>query len=280
MPVQYTNLPRNKVLVKAPPSSIDIKMEATGFTLLRHQIKLTINPLNFNVRAFTDNLMNKSNVNTYKVASDRFIPQFSRQVSSEIKLIDISPDTLYFVFDQVVTEKKPIVQHFEITFENQFFLLDSITFDPDSVMVRGPKMLVDTLDHVTTKRQRFKHLNASVKRNVAIDDIDQLEIDPRRVVVNIPVSQYTEYSEKIPITEFNVPDSVRLVTLPGKIDITCLVALTEYKSLSPSSFLIGVDYNQVNDSNNSLPVKIYNYPGHVKNLKFNPTEVKFIIEKK
>ena len=141
-------------------------------------------------------------------------------------------------------------------------------------------MIVDTLDHVTTKKQRFKKLNASVKRNVVIEDIDQLEIDPRRVVVNIPVSQYTEYSEKIPVTEFNVPDSIRLVTLPGKIDITCLVALTEYKSLSPSSFLIGVDYNQLTEDKNALPVKIFNYPGHVKNLKFSPSEVKFILERK
>lgn len=280
MPIQYTNLPKNKVLVKAPPSTIEIKMEATGFTLLRHQIKLTINPLNFNVKAFTNNLMTNANLNYYRVASDQFIPQFSRQVSSEIKLIDITPDSLYFEFDQIVSAKKPIGHQFELSFENQFFLLDSVSFIPDSIMVRGPKSIIDSLDKVYVKPQKFKNLNSSIKRNVALEEVEQLEMDPRRVVVNIPVSQYTEYSQKIPVTEFNVPDSIKLVTLPGKIDISCLVALTEYKSLSPSSFMIGVDYNEVQMNQNSIPVRVFGYPGHVKNLKFSPTEVKFIIEKK
>lgn len=279
MPVQYTNLPKNKVLVKSPPSSIDIKMEATGFTLLRHQIKLTINPLNFNIKAFTNNLMSQEDINIYSVASDKFIPQFSRQVSSEIELKDISPDTLYFEFDQVVSLKKPIAPNLDISFKNQYFLLDSITFTPDSAMLRGPKSILDSLTAVYTKKQRFKELDASVKRNIALADVDQVQIEPRRVVVNIPVSQYTEYTEKIPITEFNVPDSLNMVTLPGKIDITCLVALTEFKSLSQASFLIGVDYLDITPNVSAIPVKVYNYPGHVKNLKYSPQEIKFIIEK-
>ncbi|MFA9390481.1 MAG: CdaR family protein [Prolixibacteraceae bacterium] len=280
MPVQYTNLPKNKVLVQAPPSTIEIKMEANGFTLLRHKIKLTINPLNFNIKAFTNNLMSNDNINNYKVASDQFIPQFSRQVSSEIKLIDITPDTLYFQFDQVISEKKAIAYNFELNFENQFFLLDSVRFTPDSVMVRGPKSIVQKMDKVYTKKQKFKNLNTSVKRNVLLEEQDQLQFEPRRVVVNIPVSQYTEYNEKIPITEFNVPDSIKLVTLPGKIDISCLVALTEYKSLSPSSFIIGVDYNDIVENLNALPIKVYGNPGHVKMLKYSPASVKFIIETK
>lgn len=280
MPVHYTNLPKNKVLVKSPPSTIDIKMESNGFTLLRHQIKLTINPLNFNVNEFTNNLMVNPKQSSFFIKSDQFLPQFSRQVSAEIKLIDISPDTLFFEFDQIISEMKSIAHHFELAFENQYFLYDSITFMPDSVLVRGPKSILKTLEKVYTKETKFKNLNSNVKKIVSLEPVDQVELDPRKVEVTIPISQFTEYNEKIPVTKFNVPDNINLVTLPGKIDLNCLVALSEYKNLSPSSFIIGVDYNDLQKNQNFLPVKVYGNPAHIKMLKVSPIDVKFIIEKK
>jgi hypothetical protein len=280
MPIHYTNMPPNKMLVKTPPSSIEIKMEATGFTLLRHQIKSTINPLDFNIMAFTNNMMVKPGKLYFKVASDQFLPQFSRQVSSEIKLIDISPDSLEFEFDLVVSELKPVAQHFELQFENQYFLYDSITFVPDSVMIKGPKSLVSTIDKVYAKPSKFIKLNTSLEKIIALEPIDQIDISPRKVTVNIPVSQYTEYNEKIVVSKFNVPDSVNLVTLPGKIDVYCLVALTDYKNISPTSFIIGVDYNDLQAEQQALTLKIYSHPAHVKMLKIYPTEIKYLIERR
>lgn len=254
-------------------------MEAYGFTLLRHKIKLTINPLNFNFRAFTNDPAG-SNRQRYAIATDQFIPQFSRQVSSEINITDIAPDTLYFNFDHIITVKKPVKDNFAISFQNQYFLLDSIKFEPDSVLVRGPRQVVDSIGAVLTSKQKFKELNASVRRNISLEDIKGIEIDPRRVVVDIPVSQYTEYVEKITVSKFNVPDSLHLVTLPGKIEISCLVALNDYKNLSPSSFIIGVDFNDISLEQNSLPLKLYRVPAHIKLLRYNSSDVKFIIEKK
>lgn len=276
MPVKYTNLPKDKVLVKAPPSSLDIKMEAYGFTLLRHKIKLSINPLNFNYKEF----INNSQQNKYTTSTERFIPQFSRQVSSEINLINVTPDSLHFEFDDVVIEKKPIKEDFELTFENQYFLYDSISFEPDSVELKGPQQILDTIKSVSTKKNRFKNLNATVVRNISLSEIKNIEIEPRRAVVTIPVSQYTEYNEKVPVAKLNVPDSINLVILPGKIDASCLVALEEYKNLSVSGFVIGVDYNDINENTNSLPIKVYKYPAHILSLKYQPHEVKYIIEKK
>ena len=280
MPIQYTNMPSNKVLAKSPPTSVQVKMEARGFTLLRHKIKLTINPINFNIKAFTNVLMNDSTENVFKIASDKYIPQFSKQVSSEISILDIEPDTIYFVFDKVVMAKKKVHHQLNLTFENQFFLLDSVAFEPDSVIVRGPKSIVDTLTYVFIKNKKIKQLKSSLRKNVYLNEVDKLDFEPRKVAMTIPVSQYTEYNESIPISKLNVPDSLKLITLPGKVEINCLVALTDYKNLSASSFTIGVDFNDISENLNSLPLRVYRTPGHIKMLKFYPDGVKFIIEKK
>lgn len=280
IPVEYINLPKDKVLVKAPPSSLHVKMEAIGFTLLRHKISLTIDPLTFNVKAFTNNLMSSSKAENYSIATDKYLPQFSRQIKSEIQLIDISPDTLYFQFERIVSSKKAIKSNFEMSFENQFFLYDSITFEPDSIVVKGPRSIVESTDYILTKSHKFEDLNSSVKRNISLNLVDNLQFDVRRVVVNIPVSQYTEYSNKISISKFNVPDSLKLITLPGKVNVNCLVALNEYKNISASSFIIGVDYRDIKEDTNEIPIKIYRSPAHIKRLNHFPNTVKFIIEKK
>lgn len=280
MPIHYTNLPKNKVLVKAPPSYIEIKMEATGFTLLRHQIKLTINPLNFNVMAFTNNMMVKSGDAIFKVGSDQFLPQFSRQVSSEIKLIDISPDSLIFEFDYLVNEPKVVAHRLELEFENQYFLYDSITFEPATVMVEGPKSVVSKIDKIYTESLKFKKINASLRKNVSLESLSNINISPKKVAVHIPVSQYTEYNEKIIVSKFNVPDSLNLVTLPGKVEVNCLIAINDYKNTSPSSFIIGVDYNDLQLSPHALPLKVFSQPAHVKMMKIAPSEVKYLIEQK
>lgn len=280
MPVQYTNLPKNKVLIKSPPAQIQVRLEAYGFTLLRHKIKLSINPLNFNVRLFTNELMEKTAASEYKIVSNKYIQQISKQISPEISILEIAPDTLYFKFDQIVLAKKRVVDNFELSFQNQYFLLDSIRFEPDSVLVKGAKTIVDTIKYVRTKKQHFRNLNANVRRNLLLENIDNVVIEPHRVVTEIPVSLYTEYRDNIPITKINVPDSLNLITFPPKVEVICIVAFNNYTSIDPSSFIFGVDYNAITQGANTLKIALYRSPNHIKSISFQPQNVEFIIEKK
>lgn len=279
MPIQYTNLPKEKVLVSAPPKKIQVQLKAHGLTLLRHKLKLSIKPLNFNVKSFTDGLMDKTTAENFKIVSNRYLPQLSRQVSSEISILGIKPDTLYFKFDRIIQRKLPVAPNFEITFENQYFQYDSIHFIPDSVMVTGPRSIVEKMKNVPVKHQRFKKLDATYRRSMVFEDINSVEIEPRRVNVEIPVSQYSEYIADIPIQALNVPDSIKLITFPVNVKISCRVAVHLYQNLNENSFLVYVDYNDLQkESNSKLPVKIMNAPGHIKMLNHVPKEVEFIIE--
>ena len=130
------------------------------------------------------------------------------------------------------------------------------------------------------KKQKFKDLNSSIRRNIALEDIDDAEISPRRVVVEIPVSLFNEYTGFIPVSKQNVPDSLNLITFPGKIEVKCIVAFNNYGKLNPSSFIFSVDYQDIGKNGNTLPISVYRVPSHIKSLNFQPLEVEYIIEKK
>ena len=280
IPVQYTNLPRNKILVNPPDSKLDVKLRATGLTLLRHKIGLTITPINFNVRLFTDNLMEKSNSSRFFILTNRYIPQISSQVGAGITIQDIFPDTLFFEFENLKTRKVKIAPNFMISCQNQYLLSDSILFSPGYIEITGPSSMVDTIREINTLPYKFRDVNATIKRNVKLEKINQIEYSDDRVNVEIPVSQYTEYTEKINLVKFHVPDSLNLITFPGRIDVSCMVSLSQFKNISSSSFIIGVDYRDINKHSNLLPVKVLGQPGNIKSLKVQPAQVEYVIEKK
>jgi hypothetical protein len=99
-PVQYTNLPQEKILINPPPERLTIKLKAHGFTLFRYKFGLTITPINFNVKLFTNNAFLGGEIKDFYVVSDKYIAQIENQISPEITVLDVSPDTLFFQFDK------------------------------------------------------------------------------------------------------------------------------------------------------------------------------------
>jgi len=101
MPVQYTNLPGNRVLVNPPPSRLNVKLRAQGFELLRHKLGLSMSPIDLDVKTLIINTIDKKNSSDFYILSHQFISHISNQVNSEISILDISPDTLFFHFDKL-----------------------------------------------------------------------------------------------------------------------------------------------------------------------------------
>lgn len=280
IPVKYTNLPENKVMIEAPPSHLKATIKANGFTLVRHKFHISVNPIDFNINALTNNAIEKNSTSTFRMITAQYISRLSDQVSSGIEIIDISPDTLFFRFDELVEKEVCIIPNVDLTFENQYFLYDSISFIPEKATVRGPKSILDTLTTVTTSYKKFRKLNTGIKKNISLKPIENVEFDRKKVQMEIPVSQYTEYNDKVAISKFNVPDSVNLVTFPGKVNVSCLVPIHNYQNISNSSFIVSVDYGNTDSMAKLLPVKIVSTPPYVKNITVYPTEVEYFIEAK
>jgi hypothetical protein len=110
IPVQYINLPENRVLVNPPPTRLNVKLRAQGFTLLRHKLGLSISPIDFDVKTLNTNTIDKKNPSDFYVLSNKFISRISNQVNSEITILDISPDTLFFHFEKLSGNKNEKIE--------------------------------------------------------------------------------------------------------------------------------------------------------------------------
>ncbi len=279
LPVQYTNLPKNKVLINELPKKITLHVDAFGFTLLRHKLNLTFSPLVFNINDFTRNMMENGKRSEYLILTNQYLNEIADQLSSDVKVISISPDTLWFNFDQMIQKKVKVYPNVRIEPKRQYQLSGPIRTRPDSVLVFGPRSVLDTLNHVSTQYQRFESVSEAIQKDVMLVGIDDIEIKEQRVELNIPIEEFTESQMLIPLSVENKPDGITIKLFPNRVKVTFFVGLSRYSEILPADFKMVVSWNEIAPGRSVLKVQTRAVPPFVKSVKIIPEEVEYIIEK-
>ncbi|NLU38321.1 MAG: hypothetical protein GXX78_05455 [Bacteroidales bacterium] len=280
VPVRYTNVPKNKILVNPPPSKLDLKIRAHGFILVRNKFSLSTTPINLDIKQAINSSNNSQSTNEFVIITDKFIPQISEQLSPDIIVTDVSPDSFVSFYDVVSEKKVKVVSNIQVTCQNQYFLSDSIGITPEYITVRGPAVILDTLKAIPTSNIKFNGLNKPMQTEVPLEKIDQLEYTVTNVSIEIPVSQFTEYTGVVPITLKNVPQNITLITFPAKVTVSCLLAYDKFSLVGSNDFIVEADYNNINPSTSKLSISIKKQPAFVRSVKIQPSEIEYIIKKK
>lgn len=277
-PVKYTNLPKNKLLSNTPPDRFSLKVNSYGFTILRHKLSLAFSPLVFDVNEFTGQRMETSDHAEYAIPSKQFINRISEQVSNELQITEIHPDTLYFRFDRIVAKKIAIQPNLSYELKKQHLLSSIITTQPDSVMVWGPETVLDTLRFIQTKHQHFKSLDHTIQQQVALTPYKNMVYEPNRVALNIPVEEYTEKQLVVPVSVRNLPDSVQVNLFPDKVKVNFLISLNRFSEIKPTDFLISVSFQDILNKAELLDLKLESQPPYSFSVSFSPEKVEYLIE--
>lgn len=278
-PVRYTNLPKNKILANNPPKHFTVDVRSYGFTLLRYKLSMAFSPLIFNVNEFTGKIMEETNKPKYAIPSRVYHNGIAAQLSNELNITGIHPDTVYFDFDRIVTRKIKVVPDITYELQKQHYLYDDIKVKPDSVKAMGPESILDTLPNVKTVSQHYKELDQLTQRNVSLQEIKKLEFSPKRVVITIPIEEYTEKKLTVPLAIDSLPDSVHVNLFPSEIKLSFMTGLSQFNEITPEDFKMSVSYNDLKNKMNYLPVRIEKFPPHLKSLNYLPKKVEYLIEK-
>jgi YbbR domain-containing protein len=279
-PVKYTNLPKDKVLVKELPSRFELTIEAPGYTLLKYKVSNRLLPLIFDLNQYGFTIMGGSSSQKFFILTSRVRTGIARQLRSDVQILNISPDSLIFEFGEIVQKRVPVVPDLSIELAKQYMVAGEITIDPDTIMVSGPDLIIDTIQQVFTRKEALTGVNQSTTHSINLEAIKNVTYSEKKVTITIPVEQFTEAVLDIPIEKVHVPDSLILKTFPGTVTLTCKVSLSNYEKLTPHHFRAVVDYEAIEKKlGNKLKVSIVKAPEYVRSIRFHPVNVEFIIEK-
>jgi YbbR domain-containing protein len=276
VPVNYIDFPKDKHLSSTLPQKFDMIVDAYGYTLLSYKLRLAFSPVLLNVSELVDNALEKGN--KYTVFTVNHKEEIEKQISSEIRILSIKPDSLVFNFSKIISRKKKVKPNLRLNFGNQYSLEHEPTTLPDSILVSGPKNIIDTLKFVATEFQNYSGLSRSVERMVSLQPVPGLIQNVAEVYLTVPVEQNTEVAFDVPIRIVNKPVEIVMKTFPGNVKVSCRIGLSKYKNLDYSAFHAFINYEKISVKDARLPVSFECPPNIVLSVNYTPMEVEYILE--
>ena len=275
-PVSYINLPSNKLLQEKPSEYIDVRIKATGFKLISSKVsprKLTID---------ASNIYGKSLTNYYLLLSQQKL-SVQKQLNTGVKVAYFIKDSVHFKLG-VLNQKKVVVKLIsDLLFAEGFELNNSISIQPDSILLTGPKLTLDTISFVSTGLLQKKELNVSINEFLDIKEFNpdsNVSAEKDKVLITASVESFTEGSVEVPIKVINIPDGKQINTFPKFVKVTYRIALSNFNKIDSSTFLIECDYGI--SENNNLPYlipKLIGSSSMIKNARISPQKIDFLINK-
>ena len=277
--VNYENSQDNKILMSASDTVLKVHFESIGFELLN----LTINAdkeINLDLSRLRKEMQDNGLYFT-KISSSTFEEQIRKQLGPGILVKVISPDTLSFVFDDLIDKQVKVKSNFSAGFIDNYKLLGEPKSNPDSVEIRGAKSILSKLKYVETQKVNLKNLNQS-------KEIVQKLIKPKgvkwmsnsKVKTNFEIVQFTGKKSTIPIIIKNKLNNVKIKTFPASIEIVYNLPLKYFDMVNDSMFRVEVVFDSTHLINqDKLIPKLVKKPQWIDNVLFTTDVVDYIILK-
>ena len=280
-PVKYINLPENKVLAGKLPDHLKLTIEAEGFTILRHRILPRLR-LNFNLAPLN---LNKIDNDSSFILTRNAINELNKTLNKNkttIKILDVSPDTIFFHFTDMISKKCKVdylIPEKNLLYAKQYMQNGPIAALPDSITISGPESILDTIYQVYTEPVKAGNLTDTLEKEIALQEIEQVEYSQKKVKLTIPVDKFTESSYIVPIKTFNAPDSISVITFPNSVKISYRVTLSYFEKAPEDLFTPYIDFTEANAEVNKLKVKLSPLPEYIHSVNIYPTSVEYLIKR-
>jgi len=235
-------------------------------------------PLEFNVNDMTSNRMLESRRNSYAFPAKQFLSELSYQMSNDLKIMSMNPDTLFFRFDKMGQKRVKVKPVVNVNLKKQYQISGNIIIAPDSVTVNGPQSTLDTLRFVATETQQYNAVSEPVQKQVNLKPVKGLFFEHQSVELNIPVEEYTEAQQSVPIVLDNQPSDVIVKLFPAKVKISFQVGLSRFSETHPEDFKLTVSYTDIQKGKQRLKISAETVPAYIYDLKIIPEELEYLIE--
>lgn len=277
-PVQYVNFPNNKTLANNLPENFEMTVRAHGFTILRRKLIFLLGPFPFNVNEMTNNRMLENKKSNFAFPTRQFLTELSYQLSNDMEILSMSPDTLFFRYGQMGQKRVKVKPLLQVKLKKQYQISGEITTEPNTVVVNGPQSSLDTLQFVSTKLKEFNAVDESVSVKAEINPVKEFFFDPQSVEIVVPVEEYTEAQRLVPVLLTDAPAGVKVKLFPAKVKVSFLVGLSRFSEIHPEDFKLAVSYTDIEGGIQRLRIKAVSIPAFLYDVKINTEEIEYLIE--
>ncbi len=273
--VNYFNLPEGKMLQEEPQKYLDVVVTTFGFNLIKYHI----NKRSVNVDLHS--VKRKKGLIYYQL-SDELLSQIQQQVTADVKIINIQPDSLYFHLGISKTKKVLVVPDVNIQYQSGYNLLGDLLIEPNYISISGPEVLIDSISVIKTEAKTLTDVNASIEIElfiVALDKASKVNYSVDKVTLKGTVEKFTEAKLMLPFTIKNLPKNYNITTFPDQVEVIFKIGISDYNKINKNDFKISCDYNRsVKDGLTYLIPEILSKPSMASGIKIVPNQIEYLIK--
>ena len=259
--------------VSSDEQSVKMSLNIDGFHTLRY--KMIREPNRFVSIPLNEVPFRLENGNTYSFSSQYVAEKVAEKLNINASDITMNDAKVYFTMDALKSKVVPVVLQSRITTERQYDIYGIPMLEPSSVTVFGSQEVVDSIKMVRTELLTRDNVSQSFSATVPLDLLDgRIHSDVKEVKADVQVEKFTEMDVEVPI---KMTDSLKMRFFPETMTVKCLVAMRDYTSITPESFTVSVDKQQLKAMQPLLDVRLASWPPTVQILSTRPDKVEYLI---
>ena len=267
----WTNIP-NGIIPSSENQQMNVSISASGieiliYRLINKSINISLSQADFSREKGLIDLRGQ----------EFFI---KKQFFENTKLNILNPLFLEFKFSRLEEKVFTVVPQIEINLRAGYLIDSSLKVTPDSILVRGPKSILDTLNSIQSESIIADDLYENFRKKVSLRSIPEIQLSESKVTVEVAVSRYTEKEFLLNVEVINLPLGARVKLFPPKAKVRVTLPLSVLRTIKTSDFNLVVDYNNIfKDAEKKLDLIMIRRPSSVKKLILEPKKVNYLIRK-
>ena len=259
--------------VSSDEQSVKMSLNIDGFHTLKY--KMIREPNRFITIPLSEVPYRLENGNTYSFSSQYVAEKVAERLGITASDITMNDAKVYFTMDALKSKVVPVVLQSSISTARQYDIYGIPMLDPSSVTIFGPQEVIDSIKMVRTEQLSRDNVNQSFSATVPLNLLNgQIHSNTKEVKAEVQVEKYTEMDIEVPI---KVADSLKMRFFPETMSVKCLVAMRDYASITPESFSVAIDRQQLKAMKPLLDVRLASWPPTVQILSTRPDKVEYLI---
>ncbi len=269
VPLRLGNFPRGYTSSTKLPQDISVRVKGKGWKLIALNLG---SESDYYISARKEG--GKQTVNLLNYVSD------NQWLTSGLEVINISPDTLSFLLEKVISKKVIIIPDLNLKFKSGYGLATNIVVKPETTTVSGPVSEIKKMDSVHTKNVLLNNLDDKTFKLIELQDFPGVSYQNSKVSIYLNVQKIVDKNIlDVPVNVVDVPKDRTVILLPNKIEIGVRGGINILAKLTKNDFNSFVNYRDVVlDTLGSIVPKII-LPENTFLLYSKPERLRYVIKK-
>lgn len=255
------------------PLTLDVKVKARGWTLLRLYTSLN---LSFNYDVYVTK-SEQITILTKQYLSDNVAS------GQNLSITYVNPESLFVKIGKYEEKYVKVIPRVYVDCRDGYQTVGIPSVEPDSIKVGGSSQILDSLKYVYTEDLIYKNANSSIDDEVKLSDslsnVLWRSSERVRLKVNVELAAEKEF-KNIEINVVNVPSDKDVLLIPQILTVNLKGGVNQLANIDNMKIFANVDYNDLMKDTVGAVMPRFSVPEGIFVLYYKPDKIQYVIKKK